>query len=778
MDCRAGLSFQDALEGWRTIRKCDARGLAESADWLRELLGCARDAELSASAAAAALDEEDELKGLPSCCVPQALKVTSLLRRHDFFGASACMRNQQPHRCEDRQPQNALLLFAELFAELSLEQTRAVNWVAAGHRKEGEVVGLKPGRLQAAARRASEVLDVRAEEKSLDAFGWWLLATQQRQSESICALLEALRLCRCLACAWDDLTQQLAALLYAAGGPQGGAPGYASSSPTPPEQFVAFAAGGSAAADDEDAGNEGGMHVDAQSAHAEGSVSTREQPQQVPHTGGSSSSGCSGNAEESTHREQQQQQQQQQHREEQGWPQPGESWGVDERHRKAGSCVMPAAATAAAAATAIAEEAPGWPDSAAAAADAGDFSNAWKTGYASDAAAAVEMFAHQNKEATWVTPSFVSENLSVASLASFLSVLGLPDCGVYGRFFFARFCMRINRFSDAITHLLDLLEQFPECPMIVAQIAKCCCELGEHQRALDFFYALEQINPARLDFVSDFGRILASKNDVSALQHLAERCSYVAPAGAGALLVGALLARVQGGAEQSIDLLHAATALNPMSSEGWCLLGYAYMEAGDLLSAARAFAAATAAAPEAAAAHLGSGQTQALLHNWPTAERLYRTAVRCRPDLPIGWWHLGKAQKAQYRINEAFKSFQQCWLLAETTEAASECFACAWSLLLSGEVGLSTAALWAERLLEQFVASELELEGTASARALLRQLCADWGPSESRVDAALKKAPQGVLQAVALLAGYHSDKGDQQISKFYSEMLRDFGGTV
>ena len=66
------------------------------------------------------------------------------------------------------------------------------------------------------------------------------------------------------------------------------------------------------------------------------------------------------------------------------------------------------------------------------------------------------------------------------------------------------------------------------------------------------------------------------------------------------------------------------------ASEGWCLLGYAYMESGDLLSASRAFAAATAAAPAAAPAYLGGGQIQALLHNWPAAERLYATAVRCR----------------------------------------------------------------------------------------------------------------------------------------------------
>lgn len=66
------------------------------------------------------------------------------------------------------------------------------------------------------------------------------------------------------------------------------------------------------------------------------------------------------------------------------------------------------------------------------------------------------------------------------------------------------------------------------------------------------------------------------------------------------------------------------------ASEGWCLLGYAYLDSGDLLSAARAFSAAASAAPAAAAAHLGAGQTQALLHNWPVAERLYAKAANCR----------------------------------------------------------------------------------------------------------------------------------------------------
>lgn len=30
-----------------------------------------------------------------------------------------------------------------------------------------------------------------------------------------------------------------------------------------------------------------------------------------------------------------------------------------------------------------------------------------------------------------------------------------------------------------------------------------------------------------------------------------------------------------------------------------------------------------------------------------------------RPDLPIVWWHLGKAQKEQRKIPHAFRSFQQ-----------------------------------------------------------------------------------------------------------------------
>lgn len=68
------------------------------------------------------------------------------------------------------------------------------------------------------------------------------------------------------------------------------------------------------------------------------------------------------------------------------------------------------------------------------------------------------------------TPSFVSQRLSGASLSSFLCVLGLPDCGVYGRFFFARFCMRINRFNDGLNCLLEILELFPNCPMVVAQV--------------------------------------------------------------------------------------------------------------------------------------------------------------------------------------------------------------------------------------------------------------------------------------------------------------------
>lgn len=67
------------------------------------------------------------------------------------------------------------------------------------------------------------------------------------------------------------------------------------------------------------------------------------------------------------------------------------------------------------------------------------------------------------------SPSAIYNRLSGASFFQFLSALNLSSSGVYEQFFFARFCMRVNRFFDAIQALSDLHELFPKCPMIVAQ---------------------------------------------------------------------------------------------------------------------------------------------------------------------------------------------------------------------------------------------------------------------------------------------------------------------
>lgn len=117
-------------------------------------------------------------------CVQKALKVSALLQRHDYFGASAYVQSCLPHQCvsylafilvtsaftpfpagvlckvlldgypiacthsqaslrrvrllcfrHEPDEQHPLLLFAEVFSELSLEQKRASSWVAAGQKK-------------------------------------------------------------------------------------------------------------------------------------------------------------------------------------------------------------------------------------------------------------------------------------------------------------------------------------------------------------------------------------------------------------------------------------------------------------------------------------------------------------------------------------------------------------------------------------------------------------------------------------------------------------------
>ncbi|CDJ40077.1 hypothetical protein, conserved, partial [Eimeria tenella] len=210
-------------------------------------------------------------------------------------------------------------------------------------------------------------------------------------------------------------------------------------------------------------------------------------------------------------------------------------------------------------------------------------------------------------------------------------------------------------------------------------------------------------NPSRLDYVFDFGRLLAKGNKREKLKALAEKCRTITPTAVGSLQVYGHLKRLEGAPQEAVQLLHAATALDPTSGECWSQLGSAYLELGDLLSAAKAFAAAAAAAPAAAAARIGAGQTQALLLNWAAAERQYAAAVKCRPDLPTTWWHLGIAQKQQNKIALALKSFQQCWFLSQSSEAAAECFGCAMLLRSSDSVGPLTLALWAERLVEGFV---------------------------------------------------------------------------
>ncbi|CDJ56683.1 hypothetical protein, conserved [Eimeria maxima] len=190
-------------------------------------------------------------------------------------------------------------------------------------------------------------------------------------------------------------------------------------------------------------------------------------------------------------------------------------------------------------------------------------------------------------------------------------------------------------------------------------------------------------HPSRLDFVGDYARLLAQQNDREGMKRLVETCQSMAPTAFCTFQVYGQQARLNGALDEAVEVLHAATALNPTAGDGWTQLGSAYLETGDLLSAAKAFAAAAAAAPAAAAAHLGGGQTQALLHNWAAAEQLYAAAVKCRPDLASTWWHLGTAEKQRNKHSAALKSFER-------------------RLRLDGEKGSMTAAVWAERLLESF----------------------------------------------------------------------------
>ncbi|OEH76122.1 hypothetical protein cyc_02693 [Cyclospora cayetanensis] len=670
MDSSQSLSFQEALEGWRAVRQCETRGLMESAAWLREFLGCSRNAEVSASAALAVLDEADELKELSSCCVPRALHATALLRRGDFFGVSSCASNGGCLHMKKPEEQPPLLVFTELFAELSREQTRAANWVVAGKRREGEVVSLKPGRLQAAVRKASDILEAAASKRRLDAFGWWLLArvrkAQQRQPECIAALVEALRLCRCFVAAWDDLTLQLAGMLYANGL---GAPAAQSL--------------------------EGSGRLAPHSARSPGAASAAE----------GSGDRLSGVAWQQRQEEQQ-------------------AMETDRGEEAWGGCVISAAAATAAAAIA-AEALGGLPHGEACLDTAFSADNG-----SSATAAVVNSLCNDGADYNWATPSFLSEQLLGASRSAFLKALGLPAAGVYGEFFFAVFCLRTNRFADAAAELAHLSVAFPKCPLILAQLAKCSCELGDESRALEFFSLLGELNPSRLDFVSDFARLLVARQDLQGLQRLAERCQEVSPGSFGTLLVSAHLARFGGSQEEAVEILHAATALNPTY----------------------------AAVPLGVVARLADS----MVAPWDCAKGAEQT-FECPEKLSAG--------EASLRREEGPPRHQElCWARypsLETTLSADRLRFEHGSrrgqggehsgrmLRLLGTVGPLTPAVWAERLFEGYLAKVLSLEGSEPSRLLLRKFYCGARPRDGRLAAALQKAPEAVLRAIASLAVHY-----------------------
>lgn len=265
------------------------------------------------------------------------------------------------------------------------------------------------------------------------------LAAQQRQSESICALLESLRLCRCFAAAWDDLTQQLAALMYATGGPHGGLPSFtvdefpfaASEQPASAAEATAASSAhvdGAAVAGKPAAGAaSGACDANATRGMTEGTVQQhqanqqhaqrqrqQEQQQQAdegveypPRTRDQNTpnNGCSSNCgkhagidawqmQASGQTNEQMQQQLLLHGRGEVFtnlPQIDEGWG---------GCVVSAAAAAAAAA--IAEEAAGWPPPVAPATVA-DAAYGWGAETTPSAFAAVDALAKKDRRIAWVS---------------------------------------------------------------------------------------------------------------------------------------------------------------------------------------------------------------------------------------------------------------------------------------------------------------------------------------------------------------------------------------
>ncbi|CDJ58708.1 hypothetical protein EMWEY_00052690 [Eimeria maxima] len=125
------------------------------------------------------------------------------------------------HCREEPEALPPLLLFCQLYLDLSKQQTKAAHLVAVGGRAQNTISGLKAGGLKIALLRVGEVLEGLAQQRRLDAFCWWLLASirraQQRASEAIAALLECIRICPSFAAAWEDLTEVLAAQVFSPG---------------------------------------------------------------------------------------------------------------------------------------------------------------------------------------------------------------------------------------------------------------------------------------------------------------------------------------------------------------------------------------------------------------------------------------------------------------------------------------------------------------------------------------------------------------------------------
>ncbi|KAF8821652.1 tetratricopeptide repeat-containing protein [Cardiosporidium cionae] len=183
-------------------------------------------------------------------------------------------------------------------------------------------------------------------------------------------------------------------------------------------------------------------------------------------------------------------------------------------------------------------------------------------------------------------------SLDGSSFENFVKFLNLTDHWT-GRFGYCLYCMKSNRYRQAIHNYQILLKNLWTCPHIIAQLAKCGFEIRCYELSLQMFHKLREIDRFRFDYVEDLACIYMLRDQLDHLGDLAKLCQETNRFSSSTYCVIGNYLSAQGIHKQAVNSFLKATKQNRNDISAWILVGHEYSQMEEFSKALDAYRRAT-----------------------------------------------------------------------------------------------------------------------------------------------------------------------------------------